>query len=178
MCVYVLTFFFTTSPSSCSCCSFPPVGMPYSGGNSIFIQTLLNKKYALPYMVVDQLVVHFLSFVNDERELPVLWHQSLLTFAQRYVCLAIFSPSVACVFSLSTHTPSLLFLAPFVVAFSLSFWFSSSSSLFCSTALASLSLSLCLFHSEVFSSLTFASLLRFPSNADTKPRSSESRRRR
>lgn len=26
----------------------------------------------------------FNRFVNDKRELPVLWHQSLLTFVQRY----------------------------------------------------------------------------------------------
>ena len=36
---------------------------------------LLNKKYSLPYVVIDALVAHFLSFVDDERELPVLWQQ-------------------------------------------------------------------------------------------------------
>ena len=55
---------------------------------------LLNKKYSLPYVVLDGLVDHFMSFEDDDRELPVLWHQvgnwldnevqCLLTFAQRY----------------------------------------------------------------------------------------------
>jgi len=30
------------------------------------------------------LVAHFLKFCNEKRQLPVLWHQSLLVFAQRY----------------------------------------------------------------------------------------------
>ena len=58
--------------------------MQYSGANSIFIRILLDKKYALPYRVIDALVFHFLKFRNDSRQLPVLWHQALLTFAQRY----------------------------------------------------------------------------------------------
>lgn len=58
--------------------------MDYSGANSIFLRTLLDKKYALPYRVIDAVVFHFLGFANDPRELPVLWHQSLLTFVQRY----------------------------------------------------------------------------------------------
>ena len=58
--------------------------MDYSGANSIFLRTLLDKKYALPYRVVDAVVFHFLGFSNDSRDLPVLWHQSLLTFVQRY----------------------------------------------------------------------------------------------
>ena len=58
--------------------------MDYTGANSIFIRTLLDKKYALPYRVIDALVFHFTRFAADERELPVLWHQSLLTFVQRY----------------------------------------------------------------------------------------------
>ncbi|GBB89556.1 hypothetical protein RclHR1_16290002 [Rhizophagus clarus] len=58
--------------------------MEYSGPNSLFIRILLDKKYALPYKVVDALVFHFLRFKNDERTMPVLWHQSFLVFAQRY----------------------------------------------------------------------------------------------
>jgi essential nuclear protein 1 len=56
----------------------------YSGATSIFIKTLLNKKYSLPSPVIGSLVRHFASFINDRRELPVLWHQSLLVFCQRY----------------------------------------------------------------------------------------------
>eukprot|EP01127_Copromyxa_protea_P006923 TRINITY_DN16860_c0_g1_i1.p1 TRINITY_DN16860_c0_g1~~TRINITY_DN16860_c0_g1_i1.p1 ORF type:complete len:434 (+),score=115.16 TRINITY_DN16860_c0_g1_i1:181-1302(+) len=58
--------------------------MPYSGANSIFIKCLINKRYALPYRVIDALVEHFLRFREETRELPVVWHQSLLAFAQRY----------------------------------------------------------------------------------------------
>lgn len=56
----------------------------YSGPNSIFIKTLLDKKYALPKRAVDSVVEYFLHFNNFADNLPVLWHQSLLIFAQRY----------------------------------------------------------------------------------------------
>ena len=58
--------------------------MDYSGANSIFLRTLLDKKYALPYRVIDAVVFHFVRFQSEPRDLPVLWHQSLLTFVQRY----------------------------------------------------------------------------------------------
>lgn len=77
------------------------------GATNIFISALLEKKYALPYQVIDALVFHFLRHRNndptkmilddskneesyyDETErkevrLPVIWHQCLLKFAQRY----------------------------------------------------------------------------------------------
>ena len=73
-----------------------------AGASNIFIRVLLEKKYALPYKVIDSLVFHFLRFrgtpsasepstadetahvaLNNIR-LPVLWHQCLLAFAQRY----------------------------------------------------------------------------------------------
>ncbi|CAH3170687.1 unnamed protein product [Porites lobata] len=58
--------------------------MDYSGANSIFLRHFFDKKYALPYRVIDAVVYHFLRFLSDQRSLPVLWHQSLLTFVQRY----------------------------------------------------------------------------------------------
>ncbi|CAK1548565.1 unnamed protein product [Leptosia nina] len=58
--------------------------MDYTGASSIFLRILFDKKYALPYRVVDSVVFHFLRFNNDNRILPVLWHQALLTFVQRY----------------------------------------------------------------------------------------------
>ncbi|TGZ49963.1 bystin [Temnothorax longispinosus] len=58
--------------------------MDYTGANSIFLRIFLDKKYALPYRVVDGVVFHFLRFERDRRELPVLWHQAFLTFVQRY----------------------------------------------------------------------------------------------
>mmetsp|Transcript_3348 Transcript_3348/g.5657 ORF Transcript_3348/g.5657 Transcript_3348/m.5657 type:complete len:434 (+) Transcript_3348:276-1577(+) len=58
--------------------------MPYNGSTSLFLRVLLNKKYSLPYKVVDSLLRHFVAFRKERRVLPVLWHQSLLVFAQRY----------------------------------------------------------------------------------------------
>ncbi|KAG8891321.1 snoRNA-binding rRNA-processing protein, partial [Tulasnella sp. 403] len=65
--------------------------MDYSGPVSLFIRVLLDKKYALPYKVVDGMVFHFIRIANTFKgsrtlgyELPVLWHQSLLVFVQRY----------------------------------------------------------------------------------------------
>ncbi|KAL8720171.1 MAG: hypothetical protein Q9225_002937 [Loekoesia sp. 1 TL-2023] len=73
-----------------------------AGATNIFIRTLLEKKYALPYKVIDGLVFHFLRFRaapqmdrmdesdyalrlgSNSLKLPVLWHQCLLAFAQRY----------------------------------------------------------------------------------------------
>lgn len=62
-----------------------------TGPNSLFIRILLDKKYALPYKVVDSLVFHFIRLANSPRsktgedKLPVLWHQSMLVFVQRSV---------------------------------------------------------------------------------------------
>ena len=35
---------------------------------------------------VDALVDHFTSFTNDPRQMPVVWHQSLLVFLQVRTC--------------------------------------------------------------------------------------------
>ncbi|KAL0800360.1 hypothetical protein Bca101_055535 [Brassica carinata] len=58
--------------------------MEYCGTTSYFIKTLLEKKYCMPYRVLDALVAHFMRFVDEIRVMPVIWHQSLLTFVQRY----------------------------------------------------------------------------------------------
>ncbi|XP_034692374.1 bystin-like [Vitis riparia] len=58
--------------------------MEYCGTTSYFIKLLLDKKYALPYRAVDAVVAHFIRFIEDTRIMPVIWHQSLLTFVQRY----------------------------------------------------------------------------------------------
>ena len=58
--------------------------MEYCGTNSCFIKLLLDKKYALPYRVLDALFEHFKRVFNETRIIPVIWHQSLLTFVQRY----------------------------------------------------------------------------------------------
>lgn len=61
--------------------------MPYSGTTALFIKTLLNKKYSLPRQVIRQLVQYFCAFRNQAgagEQMPLLWHQTLLTFVQRY----------------------------------------------------------------------------------------------
>lgn len=58
--------------------------LEYAGTTSFFIRVLLDKKYALPYRVVNALVENFLRFANEDRTLPVVWHQSFLCFVQRY----------------------------------------------------------------------------------------------
>ncbi|KAF3162891.1 snoRNA-binding rRNA-processing protein [Orbilia oligospora] len=58
--------------------------MDYAGPTSIFIRVLLEKKYALPYKAVDAVVFHFIRFANSDETMPLLWHQSLLSFATRY----------------------------------------------------------------------------------------------
>ena len=68
-----------------------------AGATNVFIRVLLEKKYALPYKVIDGLVFHFLRFramptdgsdannlATRDLKLPVLWHLCLLAFAQRY----------------------------------------------------------------------------------------------
>ena len=47
----------------------------YSGAVSLFMMVLLNKKYSLPYVVIDALVDYFRMFDADDRELPLLWQQ-------------------------------------------------------------------------------------------------------
>lgn len=79
-------------------------GSEGGGATNIFIKTLLEKKYALPYQAIDALVFHFLRLRTEDpttlqngdgmtgisgngdakSKLPVIWHQSLLAFAQRY----------------------------------------------------------------------------------------------
>ena len=58
--------------------------MPFTGINSFFVRALIDKRYALPYRVVDALVDHFANFESETRQLPVVWHHSLLACVRRY----------------------------------------------------------------------------------------------
>jgi len=59
--------------------------LPYSGAASIFLKTLLDKKYSLPAPVIGTMIRHFVkSGKNESGSLPVLWHQCFLVFVQRY----------------------------------------------------------------------------------------------
>ncbi|KAG5473039.1 hypothetical protein CUR178_02955 [Leishmania enriettii] len=78
-------------------CHLPPVPMavtlykiaqqPFSGRCSVFLRVLIDKKMALPYQAIDELVKYFHRFLEThtkEEALPVLWHQTLLSFIQHY----------------------------------------------------------------------------------------------
>jgi essential nuclear protein 1 len=74
----------------------------YSGATSIFLKTLFNKKYSLPAPVISSVIRYFTNFLHTNTGtgnhksngttgsgtttvvLPVLWHQALLVFIQRY----------------------------------------------------------------------------------------------
>jgi essential nuclear protein 1 len=59
----------------------------WTGAKAIVLRTLLDKKYALPIRVIDSLVKYFAKFdvpSRLEEALPVLWHQTLLVFVQRF----------------------------------------------------------------------------------------------
>eukprot|EP01114_Cavostelium_apophysatum_P018488 TRINITY_DN5725_c0_g1_i1.p1 TRINITY_DN5725_c0_g1~~TRINITY_DN5725_c0_g1_i1.p1 ORF type:complete len:433 (+),score=150.88 TRINITY_DN5725_c0_g1_i1:64-1362(+) len=58
--------------------------MRFSGANSYFLGILLNKKYALPYRVIDAVANHYLKFLKDDRQMHTIWHRALLVFVQRY----------------------------------------------------------------------------------------------
>eukprot|EP01001_Neometanema_parovale_P005759 NODE_2168_length_1493_cov_85.086131_g2060_i0.p1 GENE.NODE_2168_length_1493_cov_85.086131_g2060_i0~~NODE_2168_length_1493_cov_85.086131_g2060_i0.p1 ORF type:complete len:462 (+),score=118.28 NODE_2168_length_1493_cov_85.086131_g2060_i0:65-1387(+) len=59
--------------------------MPYSGACSLFLRVFLDKCYRLPLGCIDAICQHYGMFLKEKNpELPVLWHQGLLTFLQRY----------------------------------------------------------------------------------------------
>lgn len=71
---------------------------------TVFIRVLIEKKYALPYQTLDELVFYFMRFRRAAQQendnmmeednqpnkkdnlppLPVVWHKAFLSFAQRY----------------------------------------------------------------------------------------------
>ena len=77
--------------------------MPFSPGNALFLRTLLLKKYALPYRVVDALVEYFVSFRDSSEIPPVLWQQTLLAFVQHYKVTQLAVPSSALLLTLHIH---------------------------------------------------------------------------
>lgn len=75
----------------------------FKPATTVFIRVLIEKKYALPYQTLDELVFYFMRFRNaaqqqlsdsmdiegidskkEEPKLPVVWHKAFLAFAQRY----------------------------------------------------------------------------------------------
>lgn len=77
----------------------------FQPSTTVFIRVLIEKKYALPYQTLDELVFYFMRFRNTAQQninpdfmeedgagsttpnapqLPVVWHKAFLAFAQRY----------------------------------------------------------------------------------------------
>lgn len=68
----------------------------YNPSTSVFIGTLLDKRFALPYRVLEECYKYFVKYasytpnfshssgMSGSIRMPVLWHQSLLVFVQRY----------------------------------------------------------------------------------------------
>lgn len=56
----------------------------YTGPKFMIIRTLLDKKFALPTKSISLIFDYFCSFGKSDVLLPVLWHQALLVFVQRY----------------------------------------------------------------------------------------------
>ncbi|CAH8362019.1 unnamed protein product [Eruca vesicaria subsp. sativa] len=58
--------------------------MEFLGTRSYFIKAILEKKYALAHLAIDAVAAHFLRFRKETSVMPVIWHQTLLAFVQRY----------------------------------------------------------------------------------------------
>jgi len=66
--------------------------MPFNGTSALFLRTLINKKYSLPRKVLSALVQYFCGFLHSSPGgvapglggCPLIWHQTLLAFVQRY----------------------------------------------------------------------------------------------
>lgn len=65
----------------------------FSPATTVFIRILIEKKYALPYQTIDDLVFYFMRFrdaaqapevAQNAPQLPLVWHKAFLAFAQRY----------------------------------------------------------------------------------------------
>jgi len=61
--------------------------MEYTLGTGYFLKIILGKNYSLSGKVIESLVKYFLRFKDDKREMPVLWHQTLLLFITKYYCI-------------------------------------------------------------------------------------------
>lgn len=79
-------------------CHLPPVPtavaivkmaeQTFRGPCAVLLRVLIDKKMSLPYQAIDALVAYFHRFTFTHTPgtdvLPVLWHQTLLSFVQRY----------------------------------------------------------------------------------------------
>ena len=60
------------------------IEMGYSGPSSYILQVLLKKQYKLGYIVIDAFTQYFQRYQHEEKRMPVLWHQLMLTLVEIY----------------------------------------------------------------------------------------------
>ncbi|KAL0645210.1 hypothetical protein Bca4012_043501 [Brassica carinata] len=48
------------------------------------MKVILEKIYALAHLAIDAIVAHFIRFRKETEVLPVIWHQTIVAFVQRY----------------------------------------------------------------------------------------------
>merc|ERR1719499_1659590 len=65
-------------------CIYKLLELEYSGPVHYLLKILLDKRYALPMKVLAAVTRHFKKFENDPRQMPVIWQQTFLVFAERY----------------------------------------------------------------------------------------------
>lgn len=58
--------------------------IPYTATYDTIFKSIIEKQYSLPTKVVAGIVDYFLKFKNENRKLPIIWHQTLLLFVQLY----------------------------------------------------------------------------------------------
>lgn len=59
----------------------------YSIGTAYFLKIFIGKNYSLSGKVIEALVKYFVKFKDEAKELPTLWHQTLLLFVSKYFCI-------------------------------------------------------------------------------------------
>eukprot|EP00759_Apiculatamorpha_spiralis_P046365 PhF_6_TR42794/c0_g1_i1/m.64752/K14797/ENP1, BYSL; essential nuclear protein 1 len=57
---------------------------PFSPASAIIMRAIIDKRLSLPVQAIDATVAYFHRFIKDDRELPVLWHQLMLSFLTKY----------------------------------------------------------------------------------------------
>ena len=75
----------TSVPNShASAAIYEILGKEYSGPLNVLVKVFIEKKLALPGIVLERVVGWFLSFKGRGAQMPVLWFQTILSFAKLY----------------------------------------------------------------------------------------------
>ena len=58
--------------------------LSYNSSRAIILRAIIDKKYSFPNTILETLKNFFLDSSKLSSSMPVLWHQCLLVFTQRY----------------------------------------------------------------------------------------------